>query len=85
MAFNFSAKPKAVSRTRLLPKVLLSMISAPARTYSVNLLHHLRRRQIQFIETAVNEDALRVKHGAHGAIGHEDFGLQFRAKFGGPG
>jgi hypothetical protein len=37
----------------------------------MSFLHHRRGGKVQLIEAAVNERALRVQHGAHGAIGDD--------------
>ena len=37
----------------------------------VNLGHQVRLREVQRLEAAVHEHALRVQHRAHGAVAHE--------------
>ena len=58
---------------RLAPNVLVSMTSAPARMYSaVDLDDEVGLGEIQRVEAAVDEDALRVQHRAHRAVADED-------------
>ena len=72
--------PWRARRKRLAPKVLVSRISAPACRYS-SWMDRIRFGigEIQLVVAAVDEDAARVEHGAHGAVGEhgpasEDFG-----------
>ena len=57
---------------RLAPNVLVSMMSAPARTYSWCTSPRARARQVQRVEALVDEHALGVQHRAHRAIADED-------------
>ncbi len=41
----------------------------------VNLADQVGRRQIDLVEAAVDKDAARVEHGAHGPIGYDDAAL----------
>ena len=51
----------------------------------VDLADQVGRREVQLVEAAVDEDAARVEHGAHGAIGHHDAAGQLVTKFLGAG
>jgi len=51
----------------------------------VDLANEIGLRQIQLVETAIDEDATGVEHGAHGAVRHHDPLGQLIAKFLGTG
>ena len=46
-------------------------LGAGLDVFLMHFLDQRRRGEIEFIETAIDEDALRVQHRAHGAIGHQ--------------
>src|ERR1019366_10054641 len=47
----------------------------------MDLANGVGRGEVKLIEAAVDEDAARVEHGTHGAIGHNDAGRQLVAEF----
>jgi hypothetical protein len=57
---------------RFAPKVLVSITSAPGlQILAVHVHDQVRLRLIERLEAAIDEDALRVQHGAHGAVADE--------------
>ena len=51
------------------PKVLVSMMSAPALdVFGVNLPNQVRITEIQFVVTAIDVDTLGVEHRSHRAV-----------------
>ncbi len=46
----------------------------------VDFLHQGGRGEVELVEAAVDEDALAVQHGPHGAVGHEDTAGQLFTK-----
>ena len=51
----------------------------------MDLANHVRRREVELVEAAVDEHAARVQHGTHGAIGHDYAAGQLVTKFLGAG
>ena len=51
----------------------------------MDVAHQRGQRQVQLVVTAVDEDALGVEHGAHGAVRHQDAVFQRLTKFSRPG
>jgi hypothetical protein len=51
----------------------------------VNLPHHVGRGEVQLIEAAVDENAARIEHGAHGAVGHHGAARELLSKLFGAG
>ena len=51
----------------------------------MDLANHVGRGEVQLVEAAVDEDAARVEHGTHGAIGHDHAAGQLVTKFLGAG
>ena len=74
---TWASSPWGPSLKRWAPKVLVSMTSAPASTYSSwTLAHEVGVREVELVEAAVQEDAAGVEHGAHGAVADEDAFVQ---------
>src|ERR1039457_4789780 len=47
----------------------------------MDLANDVGRGEVELIEAAVDEDAARVEHGTHGAVGDNDAGRQLVAEF----
>src|SRR5439155_19185930 len=58
------AGPRATER------IGLENLGAGFDVLLVDAANQVWRREIELIEAAVDEDAARIEHGAHGAIGH---------------
>ena len=74
-------QPRAVGAER----VGLDDFSACLDVVLVDLANQIGRREIQLVETAVDEDAAGVEHGAHGAVRHQDAAGQLLTEFLGAG
>ena len=60
-------------------------LGAGLDVFLVDLADQVGLREVQLVEAAVDEDAARVEHGAHGAIGHHDAAGQLIAELLGAG
>ena len=86
MSPSFSAMPNAASRGAVgAERVGFQDLGAGLDVLLVDLAHQVGRGEVQLVEAAVDEDAARIQHGAHGAIGHHDAAGQLVAKFLGAG
>ena len=59
-------------RPRGAERIRLQNLRAGLHVFLMNLTNHVGRREIQLVETAVDEDAARVEHRPHGPIGDYD-------------
>ena len=80
---------RQAERAQTLPRgaegVGLQNLGARLRVFLMDLAHHVRRREVQLVEAAIDEHAARVKHGTHCAIGHDYAARQLVTKFLGAG
>ena len=66
---------------RFAPKVFVSMTSAPyADVGLVDLGDEVGLGEVQLVEGAVEEDALRIEHRAHRAVADEHAPIELREK-----
>ena len=63
----------------------LQDLGAGLHVLLMNLPHHVGRGDVQLIEAAVDEHAARIKHGAHGAVGHHGAAGKLLSKLFGAG